>query len=1065
MDLRLNHSLKSRIILYQLVFCLVPVFILTGITFYLGYKNDLKTLENRFDQVRTSYLEGIAGSIWTLDRTLTETQIRGISELPDFAYVAVEAEGELFAENGTLPQHENIITHTYPLTYTQNDKYFDLGKLTVIADLSDIRQQTVKRLIGLFVLQFCIIVLLVLFLSLLVNRMILRHLDDMSRFMRSSSTQELDIPYQLDRSTGDESRQDELDVLVNAFNYQRQELRKSRKRYQSIVDDQTEFIVRWKPGGIRTFVNKSYCNYFSVTPEEALGTSFFPLIEQTDLDKIQARIGTITADNPVASGEHRMVLTDGSISWVYWVDRGLFNEHGDLIEYQSVGRDITVLKKATEALFLSEEKFYKAFQSSPVIFMITLVADGTIIEVNHTYVQLSGWSRGESIGKTTVELGMLQPEQRDAMINKIHENGYFRDVEISYNTKFGSEKIGLVSAQVIEISGEPCLISMVQDITLQKQAENALKESEARLQEAQEVADLGHWSWDPNTKKISCNSIVFRIFGFEPFSFEPTFRDFINVCHPDDQRLAAKILQEEVKTVRERVFRVIWPDKTVHHVLTTVRRDEDTSGNLIRLFGIAQDVTYRKQTEHALLDSERRLKEAQKIAKLGYWHWDLHSREILWSEELTQLLNLNPEKSVQKQFIRILHPDDREFVLDIFRGKTQLEKNSEFRAILDNGEQRTMYFTGRSELNSAGKPAFLHGIVQDITELKRYEQELRESEQKFSKAFLSSPYPISITQLGTGLLLEVNQAAEKLLGYDRSELIGHSPLDLSIWVNPEIREYMINQLSIGEPIRELQADARAKNGKIIHCEVSAELITLEDEPCLVVIIHDITKRKKAEIELLLSRERLRNLVNQLEDIREDERAGIARELHDELGQALTGLKLDLSTVFQNIESDTVRDQLSKMIANIDSTVDIVRKISSELRPPMLDDLGLVAAMEWVTNGFIERSNIQGDLAINCNEPEPEHARDTAIFRIYQEALVNIARHSQADNFQATLKITGDRLNLTIVDNGVGITDEQLNDVSSIGLIGMYERAAHIGGSVSVSNVPSGGVSVQLEVPL
>ncbi len=229
---------------------------------------------------------------------------------------------------------------------------------------------------------------------------------------------------------------------------------------------------------------------------------------------------------------------------------------------------------------------------------------------------------------------------------------------------------------------------------------------------------------------------------------------------------------------------------------------------------------------------------------------------------------------------------------------------------------------------------------------------------------------------------------------------------------------------------------------------------------------EISERKRAEDRLKSSRERLRNLSTHLQSVREDERKGVAREIHDELGQALTTLKLDLSLLRDEIGPDA-RDaerRIASMVDICDATIKSVKRIITELRPRLLDDLGLTAAMEWMSEEFQRRTGIVCRISIIPGEIVLDPERSTAIFRIFQETLTNIGRHSHATAIDAVLRRTGDTITLEVRDNGRGISEEQIQDPRSFGLIGMRERAKYFGGNLTIEGTPHTGtiVTVSLE---
>lgn len=229
---------------------------------------------------------------------------------------------------------------------------------------------------------------------------------------------------------------------------------------------------------------------------------------------------------------------------------------------------------------------------------------------------------------------------------------------------------------------------------------------------------------------------------------------------------------------------------------------------------------------------------------------------------------------------------------------------------------------------------------------------------------------------------------------------------------------------------------------------------------------EIGERKRAEDRLKASREQLRNLSTHLQSVREEERQGVAREIHDELGQALTTLKLDLSLLRDEIGSDAkeAEGRIASMVQICDATIKSVKRIITELRPRLLDDLGLTAAIEWLSEEFQSRTGIVCKLSIHPSEILLDPERSTAIFRIFQETLTNVARHSGASRVDVLLRKAGENITLEVRDNGCGISDDQIRDSRSFGLIGMRERAKYFGGTLSMKGAPGSGtvVTVTLE---
>jgi two-component system, NarL family, sensor histidine kinase UhpB len=231
------------------------------------------------------------------------------------------------------------------------------------------------------------------------------------------------------------------------------------------------------------------------------------------------------------------------------------------------------------------------------------------------------------------------------------------------------------------------------------------------------------------------------------------------------------------------------------------------------------------------------------------------------------------------------------------------------------------------------------------------------------------------------------------------------------------------------------------------------------------------KKKEVEHQLFVSNRQLRALSARLQSIREEERTRIAREIHDELGQTLTGLRLDIAylegklKLYGEIDKKVLESQFQSMISLVDASIQNVQKIATELRPQVLDDLGLIPALEWQTAEFQSRTKIQCSLDSNVEDVSIDADRSTALFRILQESLTNVARHSNAKKVHVKLQVTGKSLHLTVSDDGKGISEVNIPSLKSLGLLGMRERAHMLGGILTIKGQPGHGTVVSVELPL
>jgi len=363
-----------------------------------------------------------------------------------------------------------------------------------------------------------------------------------------------------------------------------------------------------------------------------------------------------------------------------------------------------------------------------------------------------------------------------------------------------------------------------------------------------------------------------------------------------------------------------------------------------------------------------------------------------------------------------------------------------------------------------GEPCYLWA-ANDITERKHAEEALKASERRFSIAFNSNPMLASISMLEGGRFVAVNDSFVALTGYSREEAVGHTALELNLWPNPEDRRNVMDKLKKETRVRDFEAAIRLKSGEERILLLSIEKIELDGQLCLLHVADDITLRKRAE-------HALRALSARLRSAREEEGTRIAREIHDELGGALTGLRWDLEKIDKALDGLTdsfqlaeARNRIGIMTTLIETTITSVRRIAAELRPGVLDDLGLVAAIEWQIEQFQSRSGLKCHLTSNVNEIELDREKATAVFRILQEILTNVLRHARATNVYVKLGRNKHYFELEVKDDGRGITESQRLNSRSLGLLGMKERALLVGGDVRVIGKEGAGTTVVVRVSL
>ena len=464
------------------------------------------------------------------------------------------------------------------------------------------------------------------------------------------------------------------------------------------------------------------------------------------------------------------------------------------------------------------------------------------------------------------------------------------------------------------------------------------------------------------------------------------------------------------------------------------------------------------------------------------------------NKTLCETLGYSQRELLERSLGDITHPDDvkrdRALPGQLLRGEipsSRLEK----RFITKDGREVWLDVTAVVIRDHQHEPLYGLAMIENITERKRAEEALMASEERYRSFVVNSSEGIwrfeSERPVDTslpadeqvemfykyGYLAECNDAMARMHGMHRADdLIGARFGDLRLaskaanltFLRPFVESgYRLHNVeSVG---MDTAGGKRYFTNNVIGIVVNGYLLrawgTQRDE----------TERRLAEEEIRRSRQQMRSLAAYLQSIREKERADIAREMHDVLGQGLTGLKMDISWLGKkwHAEGNCVRHEVAARLTNtmslLDGTIAAVKNLSAELRPGVLDKLGLPAAVEWQCQEFARRTGISCQFSLPDDHACLDAKRSTALFRILQEALTNVARHAKAKSVNVELDIARGQATLIVRDDGRGVTAEELAAPTSLGLLGMRERAEGLGGTLQVEGGSSGGTVVRASLPL
>ena len=489
---------------------------------------------------------------------------------------------------------------------------------------------------------------------------------------------------------------------------------------------------------------------------------------------------------------------------------------------------------------------------------------------------------------------------------------------------------------------------------------------------------------------------------------------------------------------------------------------------------VFRDITEARRTDEALRDSENRFRAIMDNSPALIFLKDLEGRYLQANRQFETVSHLANKDLVGKTDEEIFAPAQAAVFRENDRKVLQADAPMQFEesALHDDGPHTSIVVKFPLR-NAEGRCYALCGIATDITDKQRAE-EIRQQLAKDRLLLLESTGEGIYGLDRQGRCTFINSAASRMLGYSPDELLCQDMHERIHHSSPDGGIYHRTRCHIHETLvdgRGRKVDDEVywrKDRTSFPVEYSSFPVIEQGKVTgAVVVFLDITDRKRAEQQLTASHAQLRKLTARLESVREEERILIAREIHDELGQALTGVKLELSLLQDQLPSvpPTVHSRLESISGLVDATIQSVRRIATDLRPIVLDQLGLIPAIEWQTHEFQSRTGIECRLDIYLRSACLSQTASTAMFRIFQEILTNVVRHAKASVVKITLQEQGGGLVLEVQDNGRGITETELADPQSLGLVGMRERALLLGGSITFAGNAGSGTIVRVRIPL
>jgi PAS domain S-box-containing protein len=785
-------------------------------------------------------------------------------------------------------------------------------------------------------------------------------------------------------------------------------------------------------------------------------------IHPDDKDRVLGHIDTILNDSKASmwGNEYRFRKADNSYVNIYDRSHVMRDENGEA--YRMIGSmaDVTDLFIVRKELNQSEEKYRTLVeQATDGIF----VSDqyGKFLLVNSSACKLSGYSKDELMGMSIYDL----VNKKDLMDHPFHmdelKEGKNVITERIITSKEGRPLPIEVNAKMLS---DGRMLVFIRDITEKKKAEEEIEKSNARFLIISKATSDIVWDWNLLDDSLWWNDNYYLNLGYSKKNEIVHINEWYNRMHKDDvARIKEKIKKAFIgnDSVWRDEYRYAKPDGSYLNFLDRGHIMRDNEGKAYRMIGSMADITDLFLIREELKKSETRYHSLVEQAADAIALFDNKGKILEVNNSVLYLLGYSYVELMKMSLTDILTADE------ISTNPVQYD-------LLEKGEstlkQRKMRrkdgSTVITEVNSKILPdgRFL-SMVRDLTDRIEAQKQI-EKEKELSDNIIAGLPGVFYFFDENGKFIRWNKQFEIVTGYTAKEISEMHPLQFFEGDDVKYIEQSIGKVFL-EGISDAEANFVFKNGDKKPYFFKAILVDFEGRPCLLGTGFDISDRKKAEKDLNESYTAIRKLTGHLQNVREEDRAHIAREIHDELGQQLTVLKMDISWINKKINTtdDLVKEKMKGLLSMLDETVNTVRRISSELRPSLLDDLGLIAAMEWQLEEFKKRSDIKTSFIAPEKEVEFSDMVKTGLFRIFQESLTNVIRHSEAKKLKVSLGHIGNNFVLTIADDGKGFDKEKIADKRTLGILGMKERTSMIGGTYKITSIPGEGTTVVVSVPI
>lgn len=643
----------------------------------------------------------------------------------------------------------------------------------------------------------------------------------------------------------------------------------------------------------------------------------------------------------------------------------------------------------------------------------------------------------------------------------------FTDLEIEHLRLVASQITHSQENSILFEQNEKHKEILVKQIVARKKVEEAVRLSNERFELIGKAANDALWEWNLETNKLWGNEAHQQLYGLtleDPVPDDMTWKQ--NLHEEDRQRIQDSLekVYASDKNLWDGEYRLFTTHKGWINVFGRTYIERNDNGKPIRLLGSMMDITDRKKYQETLEKSERNLRQVLTSITDIFYVIDKNYKITLLNKTATELLSKAWGVSVivGKNILEMVSGDEpvKESFDKVFTGESVEYEHQRISPEI-SGWYLVNY---HPVVSDEGIVTGAYVVTKDITERKRAEEEkkiLMERNLQTINTMLDG----FILADDQGKIIEVNPSYCKMTGYTKEELLGKNINEIEATLSTEEVEKRIKEM-LEKKSTLFETKHRRKDNVLLDLEVSISIMVFDEKPLVAAFVRDITERKKAQMQIIDSNEQLRDLAAHLLSVREEERRRIGREIHDDLGQQLTAVKMDVAWIDKKIQEDDtpIKGKLKNIIGLLDGSNQSVRRILNELKPSILDEYGLLDALQWHSKQFTDTTGIPVTINTGESEIRLEEEVATGIFRICQEALTNVARHAEAKKVLISLELDVDRIYVQIADDGKGFDLATAQNKGSFGLLGMHERARSLNGTLKIVSSIKNGTTIVVSLP-